>query len=269
MPFPPGGKAPDQPKFLTDITDAELARSNFSRKDFIFDSKGPGSAHQHTINGHQFEDSLGTANVSVPLGDVEEWTIKNTTSAAAGTGPIDHPFHIHINPYQITEVFDPNENLVNPQTGTPLVQLQVVDQNGQKKILTQDECDKLTDGTHCKTIPVPRYVTDNGQKSKDPDIASRQCFLDPKNENTWSVAVACGPHKPGANLIWWDTFAIPSARDDPNAAKPIPGYFKMRSRFVDYPGVYVMHCHILVHEDRGMMFTVEVTAAPRLMVHHH
>ena len=40
--------------------------------------------------------------------------------------------------------------------------------------------------------------------------------------------------------------------------KTIPGYFKMRSRFVDYPGVYVMHCHILIHEDRGMMYSVEI-----------
>jgi FtsP/CotA-like multicopper oxidase with cupredoxin domain len=51
--------------------------------------------------------------------------------------------------------------------------------------------------------------------------------------------------------------------------KVIPGYFKMRSRFVDYHGVYVMHCHILIHEDRGMMFTVEVIPPPRLMVQHH
>jgi FtsP/CotA-like multicopper oxidase with cupredoxin domain len=268
MPFPPQGKAPDQPKFLADITDAELAASNFSKKEFVFDSKGPKSAHQHTINGHQFEDSLGTANVSVTLGNVEEWTIKNTTSGA--TGSIDHPFHIHINPFQITEVFDPNENLVNPETGTLLTELQVMDTNGQTKIMTQDECDKLTDGRHCKTIPVPHYVTDKTILS-DPrnPFAARQCFIDPKNENTWSVAGACGPQKHGSDLIWWDTFAIPSARDDPNAATPIPGYFRMRSRFVDYQGVYVMHCHILIHEDRGMMFTVEVTPAARLMVHHH
>ena len=38
----------------------------------------------------------------------------------------------------------------------------------------------------------------------------------------------------------------------------IPGYFKMRSRFVDYPGVFVQHCHILAHEDVGMMQLVEV-----------
>ena len=267
MPFPIEGKAPDQPKFLADITDAELARNNFTKREFTFDSKAPQSPQQHTINGFQFEDSLGRANVSVPLGDVEEWTIKNTTSAP---GSIDHPLHIHINPFQITEVFDPNENLANPETGTLLTQLQVTDKNGQKKILTQDECDKLSDGTHCVTIPVPRYVTDKAILS-DPHnpFAARQCFLDPKNENTWSVAGACGPQRPGSHLVWWDTFAIPSARNDPNAATPIPGYFKMRSRFVDYPGTYVMHCHILIHEDRGMMFTVDVSPPPRLMVHHH
>jgi FtsP/CotA-like multicopper oxidase with cupredoxin domain len=38
----------------------------------------------------------------------------------------------------------------------------------------------------------------------------------------------------------------------------VPGYFKMRSRFADYSGQYVMHCHILAHEDRGMMSVVEV-----------
>jgi hypothetical protein len=30
-----------------------------------------------------------------------------------------------------------------------------------------------------KTQPVPRYVTDKSQLSKDPDIARRQCVIDP------------------------------------------------------------------------------------------
>jgi hypothetical protein len=42
------------------------------------------------------------------------------------------------------------------------------------------------------------------------------------------------------------------------AATVVPGYFKMRSRFVDYAGRYVIHCHILAHEDRGMMTIVQV-----------
>lgn len=43
---------------------------------------------------------------------------------------------------------------------------------------------------------------------------------------------------------------------------PIPrhrGRVVFRSRFPDYVGTYVHHCHILLHEDNGMMQTVEVT----------
>jgi FtsP/CotA-like multicopper oxidase with cupredoxin domain len=32
-----------------------------------------------------------------------------------------------------------------------------------------------------------------------------------------------------------------------------------RSRFIDFTGPYVMHCHILAHEDLGMMQGVTVT----------
>jgi FtsP/CotA-like multicopper oxidase with cupredoxin domain len=54
------------------------------------------------------------------------------------------------------------------------------------------------------------------------------------------------------------------------AGQPIqvPGYFKMRSRFVDYPGQYVIHCHILAHEDRGMMTIVEVAPLRTPYSHH-
>ena len=119
-----------------------------------------------------------------------------------------------------------------------------------------------------KTVAVQRYVTDKSVLT-DPSnpYRTRQCFLDPTNAATWSVAGACGPQPAQSNLVWWDVFAIPSARVA-NGVN-IPGYFKMRSRFVDYAGFYVLHCHILVHEDRGMMFSVEVVKAePMLMTHH-
>jgi FtsP/CotA-like multicopper oxidase with cupredoxin domain len=48
----------------------------------------------------------------------------------------------------------------------------------------------------------------------------------------------------------------------------IPGYFKMRSRFVDFSGYYVIHCHILAHEDRGMMTVVEVAPLASPYAHH-
>ncbi|GBF80616.1 multicopper oxidase family protein [Aphanothece sacrum] len=53
---------------------------------------------------------------------------------------------------------------------------------------------------------------------------------------------------PEADLIWQDTVGI-----DPN----IP--LKIQHRFDDYNGTYVLHCHILIHEDQGMMYEVEVT----------
>jgi FtsP/CotA-like multicopper oxidase with cupredoxin domain len=240
--------APDQPIFLADVTDQELERSGNVKRTFIFNSQGRPTAHQHTINNCQFDDSRPECEhvdrVPVTLNRAEEWTIENKTEGTNGPGVIDHPFHIHINPFQITEVFDPNEKLVDPQTG----QLETTLVNG-------------------KTQPIPRYVTDKSQLSQDPGIAKRQCILDPNNPATWSVAGACGgqAQPPSPHLVWWDVFAIPSARVEGTAV--IPGYFKMRSRFVDYPGSYVFHCHILVHEDRGMMFTVEVQ--PLNEVNHH
>ena len=40
---------------------------------------------------------------------------------------------------------------------------------------------------------------------------------------------------------------------------PIGGEVVIRMRFLDYVGKYVFHCHILAHEDAGMMATVAVT----------
>jgi FtsP/CotA-like multicopper oxidase with cupredoxin domain len=52
-------------------------------------------------------------------------------------------------------------------------------------------------------------------------------------------------------------------------AVTVPGFFRMRSRFVDYPGLWVIHCHILAHEDRGMMTIVQVLPQPQLQMKHH
>ncbi len=49
---------------------------------------------------------------------------------------------------------------------------------------------------------------------------------------------------------WMDTVAIPRG-----------GRVIFRSRFSDYTGMWANHCHILMHEDHGMMQAVE--AVPR------
>jgi FtsP/CotA-like multicopper oxidase with cupredoxin domain len=33
---------------------------------------------------------------------------------------------------------------------------------------------------------------------------------------------------------------------------------KMRTRFTDFTGKFVFHCHVLFHEDHGMMSVIEV-----------
>ena len=47
---------------------------------------------------------------------------------------------------------------------------------------------------------------------------------------------------------WHDTFNIPKN-----------GRIRIRHRFEDFKGMFVFHCHILVHEDLGMMQVVNIT----------
>ena len=41
---------------------------------------------------------------------------------------------------------------------------------------------------------------------------------------------------------------------------PLPAFGEVviRTRFLDFPGKFVYHCHLLDHEDQGMMELVEV-----------
>ena len=229
--------APYFPPFLKDIGKDEVTGT----KTLLFAAGPPGGTPnpaQQTIDGKKFDGEVGAV---VLLNKVEEWKIMNATYAA----PISHPFHIHINPFQIVEVFDPNQILT--------------DKNGKPVI---DPVSKQ---------PVNKYVFQGGIH-----LLPGQCYLDPfAAPETWKP---CGPEPVNKNGIWWDVFPIPSGRTvttvkmDPNTKNPVtvnvPGYFKMRSRFVDYPGFYVLHCHILAHEDRGMMTIVEVTPVRTPYSHH-
>jgi len=40
---------------------------------------------------------------------------------------------------------------------------------------------------------------------------------------------------------------------------PAGGWVRLRIRFADIPGRTVYHCHILDHEDLGMMGVIEVS----------
>ena len=102
------------------------------------------------IDGRTFDDDR--IDQTVTLGATEEWRLRNTS-------PDWHPFHIHVNDFQVIEI----------------------------------------DGE-----PVDAFS-------------------------------------------WEDTTPIPAF-----------GEIVIRTRFLDFPGTFVYHCHILDHEDQGMMGVVEV-----------
>ena len=211
------------PPFLADVT-GPFAR----RPELRFDTEpssgrdGKGYLPRHTINGKLFEDKK--VDQCMTLNTAEEWKLINKTTNIA------HPFHIHINPFQIVELFQPN-------------------------------------------LP----------EAKDPNS---KCYVDPNKPETWKPC-----HPLPAPWVWWDTFNIPTGQQIdltqkctqngkvsldfcPAQLRPytecspktnptkcteyIAGWFKMRSRFTDFTGEYVLHCHILAHEDRGMMELVAV-----------
>ncbi|MER9771234.1 multicopper oxidase domain-containing protein [Mesorhizobium sp. M0220] len=161
MRLPTGANFPPRPGFLDDITDEPRIARKIT---FSEDGNGP------QIDGHHFAD--GEYDQTMILGDTEDWTLVNTTTTAS------HPFHIHVNPFQVLEIFD---------------------------------------GKTLYEVPTPRP--------------------------------------------WQDTVAIP-LRTDAN------GYVKIRHRFDDFAGSFVLHCHILEHEDRGMMQLVRVIPKTSVARHH-
>jgi len=53
--------------------------------------------------------------------------------------------------------------------------------------------------------------------------------------------------------FWADTIPLP-----PGGTPTEPTSVTFRTRFRDFMGTYVMHCHMLIHEDMGMMQMIEV-----------
>ncbi|MFO1396405.1 MAG: multicopper oxidase domain-containing protein [Burkholderiales bacterium] len=72
------------------------------------------------------------------------------------------------------------------------------------------------------------------------------------------VAVNGKPIEP----YWADTVPMPYNNSTPQQPPPVPApaqsSITFRMRFRDFTGRYVMHCHMLVHEDMGMMQQVIV-----------
>ena len=139
-------------------------------------SANPPAAPHFMINGKQFGESGPIVDQCMPLDGLQDWVLENYTSAIA------HPFHIHINPFQVIRIDTPTA--------------------------------------------VGQYAT---------------------------------PYEPKDNFLWQDVIAIPAAHKSVQTAQQItPGRVVIRQTYLDFTGTYVLHCHILAHEDRGMMQLVRV-----------
>ncbi len=183
---------PQMPTFLGDITSVSEGRT--VKYQMVNNGATP------MINDKTFQE--GVVNESMLLGTKQEWTIENYT---ANTSAL-HPFHIHVNPFQILEVFDPTGSLsgvLSPSSASF---------GDWSKV-------RLNPANGAFVLPTP-----------------------------W---------------VWWDTFPLPLAKD-----ANTPGYIKFRTWFTDFAGKFVDHCHILAHEDRGMMQLIEVVDNKTVYKHH-
>ncbi|MEB3263253.1 MAG: multicopper oxidase domain-containing protein [Synechococcus sp.] len=149
------------------------------------------------INDHVFPNG----NLTIAqLGTIEEWTLRNW-SVFNPESYVGHPFHIHINDYQ---VLDSDTELSDKRN--------------------------LEDVTSLNTTGFRYFDTDTGEIVE----------AAPYKGKFHSIPEALDPNQVG-NLA---TFG---ANDE-----------TVRMLFQDYLGTYVFHCHILPHEDAGMMQAVMV-----------
>jgi FtsP/CotA-like multicopper oxidase with cupredoxin domain len=175
---------PEMPPFLHDLRAPgpnDITDPNSPVKFQWNPGDGPGrnkttNAPPHfMINNKQFGETGDIVDQCMPLDGLQDWVLENYTT-------IPHPFHIHINPFQIVRI----------------------------------------------DVPVAAGGSYNS-------------------------------YTPANNRVWQDTVAIPAGVLVNNVWTP--GKVTIRQTYLDFIGTYVLHCHILAHEDRGMMQLVRVVPA--------
>jgi FtsP/CotA-like multicopper oxidase with cupredoxin domain len=167
-----------KPAYLNPIWSVNQEPDRVRTKPVTFQNPAPG---KFQIDGKPY--ALNEA-IEVQLNTAEEWTLVNNAGPVPQSNT--HPFHVHLNPFQVLGVaFD--------------------------------------------------FEVDNADRKVPKMDAGDPC--------TWP---------------FWDTVALPGAKRPQKGTPPADTQIKIRSRFLIYDGEYVTHCHILVHEDVGMMINVKL-----------
>ena len=157
------------------------------------------------INDHVFPNGN---LIIAQLGTMEEWKLRNWSSTLEGSIKyVGHPFHIHINDYQVKNSDSELSNKRNLEDVTSL----------------------NSSGYYYKQI--------------NPDTNEWELVANkPLNGKLHKIKEAYSE-----NSDVFDKLVTYGANDQ-----------KVRMIFQDYLGTYVMHCHMIPHEDAGMMQVITV-----------
>ena len=180
-----------------DVAESEVT----GKQELVFNIDVKVNPVQFQVNGNPFDP--GRIDRVLMLGGVDEWTLQSDF--------VSHPFHIHVNPFQIVKILDPNG----------------------------------------KDVSGPDAVDDYERS------------IDPKKD--------IDPQYRGLKGVWKDTLWVKNAMvPDPTKGKYT---LVVRTRYQRYIGDFVLHCHILDHEDQGMMQIIRVAlpdgAGGTSEGHHH
>ncbi|MFJ4345374.1 multicopper oxidase family protein [Pseudomonas sp. NPDC089401] len=155
------------------------------------------------IDGKSFGDTDMPAR-NLKLGTAEEWVLEAHNEIPGSKSLINHPFHIHVNPFMVSRIC---KNISDADSA-----------EDKAEAAKNDGCLDVTNPSY------PREKRLQWEKG-DPQ------YVDLKG-------------------VWKDTLFVKQ------------GYkVYTRTRYERYIGGYVLHCHILDHEDNGMMQRVNVYLA--------
>ncbi len=252
-------------EFQSPISDASIENRRWIVR-FNFQNT-PSDAFQ--INGQEYDEDR--IDRIVRTGTAEEWRLESEAQQGNAAG---HPFHIHVNPFQqivpgITAGPFATSTSTSATEEAKLVDLsfasQAAYQIGDSITISGTT---LTGHTFTSTVVITATNT-LGELMKD--LNQQMAGLCPSgfqasidSSGTWTIPTSgCGlatitvtnqggqldprwSWKKGlVDRIWRDTLLVPAG-----------GAETVRMKFLDFPGETVFHCHIVDHEDQGMMKNV-------------
>lgn len=149
-------------------------------------------------------------------------------------------------------------------TGEPQTSRFVLEKTGWKCPTNGGRCEQCSSGEECNE---PQYMIDNGDYlfsfNPDPKYV-RTLKLGTASEWTLSAKQGSHPYHIHVNPFEWEREVTLMSGEtlrqkvwkDTLVTGSTP--VKIRARYTFFTGAFVMHCHVLNHEDQGMMQVVEI-----------